>query len=232
MKTLRVLFLCSAALLLSLVQSSAQLLLNYEQPATPDLFSANLDVSYDYTSMQFLASGQESAYIALGADPNDPDSYTPVFGSFTLTATIDHAGNLISGTLAAMGDSTWAQDPITGAPIDDSTLLSGNLVAGPKGNGYDYTPGGLTFAFLFTVTGGDYMADFGGQGATGYISLDPWWPDGYWDGSFGGNLQNPGSPGTGYSGAADTVSYIPEPSSALLFLIGGIVWSAARRRRR
>lgn len=228
MKTLRVLFLCSAALLLGLVQSSAQQLLNYEQPASPDLFSANLSVSYDYTSMQFQVTGQESAYAAPGGDPASP---TSVFGSFTLTATIDHSGNLISGTLAAMGDSTWDTLP-DGTPIDDSTLLSGNLVAGPKGTGYDYAPGGTTFAFLFTVTGGDYMADYGGDGATGYISLQPWWPADYWNGNFTASLQNPGSLANGYSGAADTVSYVPEPSSTLLFLIGGVVWSAVRRRCR
>jgi hypothetical protein len=155
-----------------------------------------------------------------------------VFGSFTLSATIDHSGNLISGTLAAMGDSTWAQDPVTLAPIDDSTLLSGNLVAGPKGNGYDYDLGGSTFAFLFTITGGDYKADFGGENATGYISLSPWWSADYWDGSFGASFQNPGSSDTGYSGVADTVPYVPEPSSTLVFLMGGAAWLMAQRRRR
>jgi hypothetical protein len=229
MKILKVLTLFGAVLLLAVMQSPAVSLLDYQQPASPDLFSANLSVSYNYTSMQFLVTGLESSYAAPGGDPANP---TSVFGSFTLSATIDHSGNLIGGTLAAKGDSTWDQNP-DGTPINDSTLLSGNLVAGSKGLGYDYTPGGTTFAFLFTVTGGDYMADYGGENSTGYINLQPWWPADYWNGNFTASFQNPGSIVTGYSGDADTVPYVvPEPSSALLFLIGGVVWSAARRRSR
>jgi hypothetical protein len=80
--------------------------------------------------------------------------------------------------------------------------------------------------FSFTVTGGLLAGDFGGPNAQGIISVSPWLttsPIGEWTKTY-----DNGDMG---SGMCD-VFPVPEPSSTLLFLMGGAVWSMVRRCRR
>jgi len=81
---------------------------------------------------------------------------------------------------------------------------------------------GTQFAFAISVNGGALAADFGGQGI---IELYPSGTNPF--GDFTTSYSNDAA-----NGAADVFSMVPEPSAILLFLIGGVVWSAARRRCR
>jgi hypothetical protein len=227
MKTLRFLALCGAAFLLTLLQSSAQELLidqyagNLGPPA--DVNAEELLVQYNTGTSLFTAvGGAEVGY----TDPNG-NPYTIDGGTFSITANINSSGNLSSGTLSISG--TLAADP--------GAVLTANLMAGPQGspagsapvgsawdylNYYDGGYDSTAIAFSFTVTGGTLAGDFGGAGAPGIIELT--------------TTQSPFSLTGSYNdtdGTADVFPItIPEPSSTLLFLIGGGVWSVVRRCRR
>lgn len=225
MKTLRVLALCNAAFLLAAVQSPAQLL-SWEEPGVgPDLESSPLSVGYISSSMLFTVSGNGGGnYLPPGE--TDWNNALELAGTFDLTATIDHSGDLLSGgTLTVMGDLGWNFDN-NGNPINDTTLLTGNLVTGAKGTAYDYNDS--KFVFLVTVTGGDYAPD---MGSTVWIDLIPWWDD--TTQPFGFDPDNPLTvwthdfDNTG-DGFCNTMP-VPEPSSTLLVLIGAVVWRTARR---
>ncbi len=207
MKILKALVLCSAVFLLA-PQSRAQGLLDLAEPADgPDLFSSPLTVSYGYNSMQFVVTGQESAYTDIAGGY---DYQTPVIGSFNLTATIDHSGLLTGGTVTAMGD--WTGEG------NETPLLTGDLVTGAKGTAFDYNSDKMVFMFI--VTGGDLASHYGNLAG---IALNPWWdgttnPFNEWHADFNNTD----------GGSADTVP-VPEPSSTLFFLIGGALWWASRR---
>jgi len=236
MKTLKILLLCSAVSLLTALQSPAQdtLLGLYAGSGVPDLAGLSLNVtyaSYDPSSGIFSVTGTAGGYV----DPAGDSVGITGSAAFTINANISNSGYLGSGsTISVTGI-------INGGP--EETLLAGNLLTGPQGSpagsapvgsAYDYINwsdqlgegefDGTQFAFTFNVTDGALAGDFGGANAQGVIELFPsaltpfgGWTTAYYDG--------------GGSGAAD-VFPVPEPSSALLFLMGGAVWSVARRCRR
>jgi hypothetical protein len=228
MKTLKILFLCSAAFLLMTLQSPAQglLLSPYDptgpQPPPTDLAATQVPVSY--SGGTFTASGSAPPVLLSYTDPAGNPWGQSGTGSFMLTANIDSFGNLSSGSLTisalfVAGDPTLTADLVTGPQGSPAG-------SAPIGSAWDYVNGdGISLvAFSFTVTGGTLADDFGGNGASGIIELNL-------NGSDPFTLTSSYNNGGDY-GTADVIP-IPEPSSILLFLMmGGAVWSVARRSRR
>ena len=208
-------------------------------PDVPDFGNFYLTVSYNAGSGIFQASGYTLGY----ADPSGVSSwesgYTGPFvpdyaaPSFDLTAHITSAGVLTSGTVTIRGSMDY-----TGETVE--TLLAGDLNTGSDGIAFGslfFAPpntGADRFEFTFKVTGGNstIVSDFGGvTGAynCGIILVPFFGPndvlfDGSWTTSFSSeNSQN---------GVADTVLLVPEPSSILLALVGGVLCVGAYRCRR
>ena len=170
----------------------------------PDIFSSFIDVTYDASTDSLSAMGF-ALELNDGIGVNDITN-----GMFTLDAVIDDAGNMssgsftIGGTIAALG---YVSD----------TLLTGTLDA------FGFAPGGDPLEFLFTVTGGDAAALYGGSGGmvlagTGF--------SGSWASDFDNLIS--GIPGTG-QGVSD-VAAVPIPAAAWLFLTAILSLAATRRR--
>jgi hypothetical protein len=220
MKTLKVLFLCSAAFLLTLMQSPAEgtLLEQYAAEGVPDLSAVSLNASFNQGTHAFNipTNGALMGYVD-SAGTSWGIVGTPIF---IVTANIDSFGYLSSGSFSAAGDLY---------ELGQQTLLTGNLVVGPQGSpagsapvgsAYDYTSvvafedGGYMslIDFTFNVTGGALAGDFGGVGSSAIISFSSWeesGPIGDWTMSW----SNEG-------GGMCDVFPIPEPTTAGCFLLG------------
>ncbi|MEH6711497.1 MAG: PEP-CTERM sorting domain-containing protein [Paraglaciecola polaris] len=193
----------AAALLFSTASNAALIPLNLE--ASPDIFSSFITVNYNAGTDLLTASGFATAYFD-GISGNGIEG-----GSFSLNATITDAGILsggslnIGGTIAALG-------------FNSGTLLSGVITA----LGFDGA-GGDPLEFLFSVTGGDLAAAYGGVGGTGGTILTN---SGLPAGLFANNFQN-----AAFSGLADVGVPVPEPAG-LLLLSSGLLGLIVLRRRR
>ena len=212
-----VLTLVGASLLLASSQSRATPLALAPSANAPDFGSGFLNVTYVSTNDTFQATGYTTDY-SNGTLP------LTGLGSYTLTATITDAGVLTAGTLTIQGDVGFGTQ----------TLLTGSLNTGASGTAFGFVdpPGGSVFEFLFTPTGGNptVVQDFGGTNAANCgIILDAWFVNGGapFNGVWTNDFNN-----DGYSGLADTFAAIPEPSSMLLVLLGGVCCVASLRRRR
>jgi hypothetical protein len=183
------------ALFLSGTASAASLFGGLVPP--PDLASTNTQVVYDATTDIFTASGVPGQF-------NDGSDLWLIFpaSSIDLTATIDGAGNLISGALSITGS-------IPGLSLAGPDLLLGTLTA--------VGDIGTDLQFLVTITGGDLQGYYpsqagiviGGAGFTG------------WDANFS----------NGGAGTVD-VAPIPEPGTAALLALGLVFVGAGRSARR
>jgi hypothetical protein len=139
-------------------------------------------------------------------------------GSYTLSATITDDGSLTGGALTVNGDVGQGAQ----------TLLAGTL----NTLGFMDPPGGSVFEFLFTVTGGNptIVQDFGGTNAANCgIILDAWFVNG--GTPFGGSWTNDFD-NDGFSGLSDNFAAVPEPSSIMLALLGGLSCAVALWRHR
>ncbi|MGA2241051.1 MAG: hypothetical protein ABSH11_03320 [Verrucomicrobiota bacterium] len=223
MKTLKVLFLCSAAFLLPLIQSPAQdLLLNqYAGSLAPpaDMAGLSLTASYAPSNQTFhiTASPDESVLYEDAAG----NYYWVDQGSFSVTANIDSSGYLSAGSLSVTG--ILKQEDTVVYPQGD--ILTGTLVVGPQGSpvgsAYDYTTAFGAFEdggdfslidFTFNVTGGALAGDFGGVGSSAIISFSSWQesgPIGDWTMSWNNS-----------GGGMCDVFPVPEPTTAGCFLLG------------
>ena len=173
-------------------------------PSLPDFMASSLAVNYVPGSNRFAASGPTTAY--QGGSVSLIGS-----GSYNLNAFINGSGVLTFGFLTISGD-------IGSGP---ETLLSGNLKTGSSGTafGFESPPGGNTFEFLFTVTGGDPIVvnDFGGLGSSNHgVIVNAHFENGGipFNGAWTGFFRN-----DGFSGVSDIFVTIPEPSVVALFLI-------------
>ena len=187
--------------------------LNLTLTSAPDIFSGFIDVTYTASSDQFLAQGFSLKYYD-GTATNDIPN-----GDFNITATIDGAGVVSSGSLSITGT---VQNTIY-----SGVLLTGNVSA----FGFRNT-GGDPFEFTFNITGGSLAPVFGAQ--VGLI-LEA---HSTFNGSFAANFNNllGGTPGTG-SVTSDVAPVIPEPSTnflvvlaGCLLLTGGFAWKGERRQ--
>jgi hypothetical protein len=227
MKTARILFLVGVfglwantpcqATPISLVASNA-----YEFGA------GNINVNYNSATGSFQAVGFTDFF---GYDSTDVSVYNPN-SAFTLTATVSQTGVLEAGTLTITGD--------LGNGLE--TLLTGNLVSSPGGIWFGFVDppitdkgGGNIFDFAFVITGGDptILGNYYGLQSVGGVDLDANFGSygddipftGYWTSDFNNNG------GTDNGAGLATVFLIPEPSSILLALTGGVLIVAAYRRR-
>ena len=222
MKTLRVLALVGMiSLAANLHSNAASLILT---PGVPtDLNGSPLDVTYNATSGSFQVTGSLADYI----DSSDTDTGDfGFYGGYSISATIDkNTGNVASGGTVTISD------------YESDTLLTGTLESGASGTVWGYYNNSSIdqFSFLFAVSGGDVAGDFGGIGAVCGINLFADFSgngghDTPFAGTWGGNFNNlyNGGAGTGL-GYAD-IFPVPEPSSILLTLVGGVLCLVARRR--
>jgi hypothetical protein len=200
-----------ALLLLASSQSQAGTLGLAPSANAPDFGADFLNVTYVASNDTFQATGFITDY-ANGTVP------LVGLGAYTLSATITDDGLLTAGTLLVEGDVGQRTE----------TLLTGTLNA----FGFVDPPGGSVFEFLFTITGGNptVVQDFGGTNAANCgIILDAWFVNGgtAFSGSWSNDFNN-----DGFSGLSDTFAAVPEPSSILLVLLGGVCCAAWLRRRR
>jgi len=202
---------------------------NANWPANPNLFSDFLTVSYNASTMQFTVSGLTPSYVdptgnAAYGGPDYPDFVVDDYdmanpGTFSLSATVNNSGSLVSGTVA-IGCAAGVYDPNYEAQLDGpGILLEGNLTAFGYRDGSDYS----RFDFEFTVTGGELANDYGGIGATAGTALDT--ADLSFPGSFTGNFNSNGQ------GDADTLMMVPEPEPQILVILSLLGLCGVARRR-
>ena len=221
-----------AALLLLVPTASVHAaLLGVAPPFSPtprtDIYSNFTDVIYTSGSTQFLAIGGAVSidYDNLGSPDYDlVDDGISQLPDFKLDIRVSNSGVLLGGAPSANDlvitgaiDSDGSFD-LSGAETFD-TLLTAEIA--PFGFGYAAASPFRTFDFYFTVTGGTQAAAFGGIGAQIGVVLDAVSWTTPFTGSFASNFNGGGL------GNVDTFSTldggnIPEPSSWLLMLAGGL----------
>jgi len=175
----------------------------------PDVVSGFIDVTYDSGTGTFTASGYS---LEIDDDGSAPNVALDASGGFSVVASIDNTGSLLSGSVSITGTQT--------IPLG---YVSGTLVTGTLTNfGWSGDASGIVFEFTYSTTGGD-LAGSGTPGgiviATALNSFS----------GFGADFDNLffGIPGTG-DATADTAPTVPEPATALLTLCA---LGAALRRR-
>ena len=174
----------------------------------PDIFSGFINVTYNATTKDFIASGFA---LQLRYD-NAGNTVTSniVNGTFNLTAKIDNAGNAVSGSLTISGNVLGFNSP----------LLTGNITA----FGFVPTAGGQPFEFLLTSTGGALATPtlFGNPGSAFGVILSQS------SSTFAGNFMTNFSD-AGANAVSDT-ALIPEPSTVSLVLLAVFTCAGILRR--
>jgi len=183
-------------------------------PGSPDFIASSLRVNYIVAT--------NTTFSAVGATTSYQGGSVPLIGSgsYDLFVGINQSGVLTFGFLTINGD-------IGAGP---ETLLSGTLTTGSSGTafGFQDPPGGNTFEFLFTVTGGDpiVVSDFGGLGSSNHgVIVNAFFENGGvpFDGSWTSSFHN-----DGHSGVSDTFAQVPEPSTMVLLFVCASAWLAIR----
>lgn len=179
--------------------------LNLILPDAPDIYSGQIDLTYDAGTNVLAAKGYSLQFVfgaGMSADIQN--------GSFDISILVDNAGNMIPGGtgLVITGDIDTDGDFVADYT---GTLLSGDIALfGANGSG----PG--IFEFVFAVTGGSLVPDFFGSQAGVILGADG---NSTFTGSFAVNFNNlNGGAGTG-TGNADTAP-VPEPGTMLLLGAG------------
>ena len=166
-------------------------------------YNAATEVFTATASFPTLAS---AAVLAPGLISVAPIVASDIIGSFSLTATIDHLGNVLGGTFTLVGASATLG-------IANTELLAGNVSNGGFGSGIFQLSGGLTFVDpAFGAAFGPValaLMDF-----TGGVAPE----------SFVSDLS------TFTSSTSPDIFLIPEPSSMLLFTLAcAAFWALGRR---
>ncbi len=197
---------------LSMTLSAKAALLGLALNPFPDIQSSFIDVTYNATTDQFVASGFALSFNDNGAPPN----VNITGGTFNLTATINGSGVATAASLTIGGT----------VPGFGSALLTGTLASTP--NFGFMTGGGDIFEFLFTVTGGSLAsAYYGGIGARFGLILDANFSAGGFTGNWNSNFNNNGGQ-TGFGQGVSDAAPVPAPGALALLALGGFV---SRRRR-
>lgn len=175
---------------------NAALISGFSLLPTPDLFASNLVVNYDGAGGLMVTGFAVSFDDGTGAVNVDPAEV------FSLSATLDGAGNLLSGSFMA------------------GSLLSGNLTDFGFNDG-----GGDPLQFLFDVTGGDLAAFYGSLGGInlGFSGFA---------GDWGSPFKNGGSGVADINGVVPIPAAIWLLGAGLLSLAGSRLASTRRRTGR
>jgi hypothetical protein len=189
--------------------------LNLTMSRYPDIYSSDIQLSYNHLSFAFVALGYaDQLSIGISTTPYWIDD-----GVFALNASIDHSGNLLpGGTISIQG-----KIPTLG--FTSGVLLIGDLIA------FGYGVPGTPFEFLFAPTGGDALSLYASSGMPGAIVLHSRSKD--YIGSFLTDFHN----GKPVGGDSDTgTEAVPEPASVVTWcLLSSLAvcaqWRARRRRR-
>lgn len=169
-------------------------------PPSPDIVSQFITVDYAAATGTLSADGYA---LELADGVGGPEAIRG--GTFGLHAILDDLGNLQAGGTLSIGGTI----PTIGA--NSGTLLTGTLTS------FGFRPvGGDPLEFLFEVTGGDLAGLYGELGAvilsgTGFA------------GSFASDF------GSGIMQSVSDTAPVPEPSAALVFMLGALVVGKASR---
>jgi hypothetical protein len=201
------LILAAAVFMFSPVARAAPLNL---VPMPPDITAGFIDVTYSAGTDLLSASGFSATLDGNNLDTSD--------GVYSIDATIDETGALLSGTVSIEG--TYAA-----SGFNSGTLLTGDLTD----LGFPLPGNGDTLEFLFDVTGGDAAGLYGPEGGI-ILSFS-----GFGD-SFASDFDNlmMGFPGTG-NGVSNNFLVIPNGSipipGAVWLLASGFMGLAGLRRK-
>lgn len=184
----------------------------------PDISASKVDISYDETTGQFIATGNATTLALTSA--NQGSIIPGTAGSYLLTAMIDNAGNASSGSLTITGGALGFASPL---------LTSLSLTGFESVIGGGVTDGDLVF--LFDSLGGDTADNLSDPffGRTAGVILSGL--TGY-SGNFSSGWVASGSGILGQSvTSADTrrSRVVPEPSALVLVFAGGLAVFARRR---
>lgn len=186
---------------------------------TPDIHFGHTALSYSPATSLLTGAGYS---LTLEVHENPPYNiiYSPSYPQFpgvlSLQATIDSSGQLQTG--AGNTNTVTFSGYVPQLPYDSGTILTGEISAFGFGGPDD------PWHFLFSVTGGDAAALFGGIGTVAGLILKPANFPGDFSGAFGNN---------GAFGDAGNV--VPEPAAMVIWSLLGIAGAAVewqRRRRR
>ncbi len=194
------------ATVLGLAASADAALLGLTQQ-DPDIFTNQIEISYNAGTMQFSAIGDPSTLSPGGLNiTNSVDEYQ-------LNAVINPVtGDLANGTLV-IGGEVNGQGTVN--PLLTATLTDFGFAEPPVSDQVHL------YEFLYQITGGDLAAQFGGVGAEGGVILTR---------APAGGATFPQS-FTVQDGQSDTFAQfkVPEPATASVLSLGAI---ALLRRRR
>ena len=179
-------------------------------PAQATLYDLNLNTTPDIKSDGILFSynyNSGSPTLTANGIAEFLNATTPITsGLFSLTATLNSSDVLQGGTVS-ITDKT-------------GTLIAGNLTEIEYGSTSVPSGAGGSLGFLFAPTLGSLKGDFGSEGG---VILSGIAFRGFPDTSFYTSRLR---------GYADTGTPVPEPSSVVLFLLGGVGALAMRNRRK
>jgi hypothetical protein len=208
------------------IASSADAALLGLSGGSPDIAAAKIQVSYNASTKQFVATGSTTFLTNTG----NPDvSLGNVFGTFQITATISENMGVVTasnGTLLIQGkNSTLFGD------ANIHTLLQGTLVTGSPlpGFGYQNPPGGPRFQFRFNQS--NPTAEFASL-FTPMLGVNIDASSINFNGSFANNFDNYLNGAIGWKSAtADITPEVPEPTSLAIWSAVGLGVAVMRWRR-
>ena len=211
--------IAASAVLLGAAQLAQSAPLNLTLADAPDIVSQFLSVAYDADTNQFLASGFAFELDNVEGDP--PTGVAIQDGTFDLSAEINNAGALVSGSLTIQGG-------IADLGINPGTvLLTGDLT------NFGFSGASDIVEFTFDAVGGavanlfDVSGGLGGTILSQLIGLtDDIINDGYDSAAAGATFAQ-----------ADTAAIapstpVPEPMSLSLLLSGGLLLAVTVYQRR
>ncbi|MDX1450628.1 MAG: hypothetical protein R3246_16390 [Acidimicrobiia bacterium] len=163
----------------------------------PDVVSGFIDVTYDSTTDTFTATGFS---LEIDDDGVAPNVALDASGGFSVVATIDDTGTLVSGTVSVTGTQTVPLGYVSG------TLAAGSITS----FSWSGDASGIVFEFGFTFSSGDLASPGTAGGVILATTLNSF-------SGFGSDFDNLlfAIPGTG-AGTSDTAPIVPEPATALL----------------